>query len=115
MASETAEKGKGKQPFMASLLASVLPGPYAKGMVERLSKVVGIPLSSTVIVTVKNGRGGTDKPIVMSSVVEKIDSTDVDEAIFNIPADYKRTAPEPVTSPLSPTGAEQRPPMPRDR
>jgi len=115
MASESVEKGKGKQPFMASLLASVLPGPYAKGMVDRLSKVAGIPLSSTVIVTVRNGRGGAGKPIVMSSKVEKIDSTGVDEAVFNIPADYNRTAPEPVTSPLSTTGAEQRPPAPRER
>ncbi len=89
------------QRMMAASLARSA-GPMLGGMkplIEKMATMKGAPLSSKVTVTITAAQplpGLPTDPIVTTTEVKAISEEALDDALFKIPADYKKVEPTPA-------------------
>ncbi|MES2462104.1 MAG: hypothetical protein V4671_16080, partial [Armatimonadota bacterium] len=103
-----------KSSFLNSLpIPTALAGTGLKTLSEKMASIKGTPLSSRIEVTIKPGDGKAPdanvlpipkNPIIVVNEVKSVTEEALEDALFAVPADYKKVAVDTksVTPPAAP-------------
>jgi hypothetical protein len=76
-------------------MAAMMPG--SNDIVKKFQNVIGFPLLSNMEMSMKSAMplpGLPERPIKIKTETIKLDETDLDPALFKVPAGFKQVAPE---------------------